>query len=325
MKGFLNFCDFPVNNHKDFCATINCCIHKKKNNIYDENALCSVKVDNDTLCCSKTTENMKCKLHQNSELVEKNTLFTRCHYHFHNPIFDKYPFLNGSDLNNFNTRCTNRTQNKNGLCNYHYSNIICPCSKHSTPKVNFDSDHAILKEALFDPDILFNIIKFSGKNNLNLINCTCKLLYNYNKNNLQKKKSNISEYRKEDIIYFIKNEMYKLYEISDKESKAQIALNIFNYIADNKNFIFNNPRFGIVVLSKLLEFKNDINLDKIPHFHSKCDIYFQKIFNLDSEQVIKLINVIKNPDWPAFTKKGKPCKKCLLNKNKKRCFQHKLI
>ena len=77
-----------------------------------------------------------------------------------------------------------------------------------------------------------------------------------------------------DIIQYIKHLLTQLAlpELINIEKKL-LAYNMFDYLVNNKKFIFDYPKFAISVYNKLLEFKKYNQMDNIDH-------YIQNIFYL---------------------------------------------
>ena len=116
-------------------------------------------------------------------------------------------------------------------------------------------------------DIYSVISKYLMTHTIKLIRCVDTQLSTKSLINSNPFTNNNSQ---EEIIQYIR---YHLNQIAQPEltkmEKKTLATNMFDYLLNNKKFIFDNSKFAITVYNKLLELKNQMD---------NIDYYIQNIF-----------------------------------------------
>lgn len=230
------------------------------------------------MCCkSLKSGNTKCYLHRKKKLPIRNINYRQC-CHIHNCIHLPNKTMD-LQFSNFQfcqqiLTCNIHTRNRNGLCNFHHHLPHCPCPKHNiTNQVvpsSINNSNSNLNQLLYMEDIYDNISKYVTINTIKIIRCIDTQLSTKSLEIKVNPFTNINE--KNEIILYIRLHLKRI-ENEDLTliDKKILATNIFDYLINNKKFIFHNPKFAITVYNKLLEFKKDKQFDNIEH-------YIQSIF-----------------------------------------------
>ena len=264
---------------RDLCNKNNCIKHH--NYISNDSKYCPIILSSGKnkgkMCCNRLNgSNKKCGIHSKS-LIKQHRLknYTQCSYIFRISEYDNISSnLEDSNFKYINSRCSIKTKNPNGLCNFHNHHIPCPCNKHQIIESDMESNHIELHNLLFNNDIYENIIKHLYFSNMNIMRCVSKYHSNIKINNV--KNQLISQNSKKEIIITIRELLTKCELDYDKSVKKQFAIEIFEYLSKNKKFIFDNGRFAITVYNKLYEFYYSNDLDK-----STISKYVKELFNIN--------------------------------------------
>lgn len=329
-------CLYPTDDYRSICGDLNCndvnhqtiSLKKfKKLHMLDEDKLCSKLLDDGNLCCQKIDEIM-CPIHMTKKCDKSNrnnklTTSKRCIFNYNfEDVFKKNPFMCSTYFVNTYFQCFNHTENKNGLCNHHFNNIMCPCCETEISIKNKDScknKKIQLGYLLKDIDIIENILKFLNTRYLKILNCTNNTIKNFNLKKNITIFTNLNE--SSDIIIHVINKLSDIDYCIGYVEKSEICIDIFEYLLYNKKFIFDNIDFSITVLNKLYELKYDKLADHILNFKKKIDYFIKELFNIDDQISNQILEKINKKKWPGKNKNGKCCKNCI--RSRKFCYHHK--
>lgn len=277
----------------NICGIINC---KKHNNMSkshidilthtsrDDSSYCPIIIANGKnkgkMCCNPLyNSNKKCYLHSKKRLPPRNITFRKCShiYDFTNLYKDIHSNVTNFKYSNnlisnglVHIPCNIYTRNRNGLCNFHNHMCCCPCSKHKLDRDNTKMyKSSQLHELLYMDDICDIIRYYLTYSYIKLLNCTNHLLAK--KTRQEKINPFTNKNTKIEIVAYVRHHINLVNTDLSITEKKDIVNDIFNYLVNNKKFLFDHPKFAITVYNKCLEFKKLNELDNI-------DYYIQKIF-----------------------------------------------
>lgn len=277
----MSICDFVITNGSrlgELCGRKNCQQHLYHSRIdNDDSQYCPIIIstgkNKGRMCCKRLHNGgNKCFIHRKKRLPIRNINYRKC-CHIHNFIglLDNPIHLSFSNFRfcQQTLTCNIHTRNRNGLCNFHHHLVSCPCPKHKHTIINYEPKQPTpLTDLLYMEDIYSIISKYLMTHTIKLIRCvdtqlsTKSLVINSNPFTNNNSQVEIIQYIRHHLNQIVQPELTKM-------EKKTLATNMFDYLVNNKKFVFNNPKFAITVYNKLLELKNQMD---------NIDYYIQNIF-----------------------------------------------